>query len=285
MNEPGPETFAGDATTFGRLAMVATIELDRFCDGCGYNLRTQAVRRDPRTQILMCRCPECGRFHPAADHTTVARPWLRRLGAMALAVWIFAIGGGVIGLAIGQGGLTVLALDELGRPRYIISRDLAKRTRMPSLHTMPGSYEYKFALGVCSAGSLALSFVGIGLLTVFCHHWPRSVYVVVAALLPVSVMAVVWVAVWIDKNEPIGWMTQYFFYMTIVQIGGGLLGVIGGRPLARLLAVVFLPPRSRQVLAFLWLIDGKTPPGVATDPRASAAKPVSASDEASAPPG
>ena len=39
---------------------IASVELDRFCVGCGYNLRTLAVFADPRTEIPIVRCTECG---------------------------------------------------------------------------------------------------------------------------------------------------------------------------------------------------------------------------------
>lgn len=37
-------------------------------------------------------------------------------------------------------------------------------------------------------------------------------------------------------------------------------GLLVGRPLARLALSIFIPPKARQVFAFLWLCDGKTPP-------------------------
>ena len=56
---------------FYDLPRLLHFEVDRFCEGCGYNLRGQVVRREPGTKILLARCPECGCFHPAADAGTV----------------------------------------------------------------------------------------------------------------------------------------------------------------------------------------------------------------------
>lgn len=68
---------------------LACVESDRFCAGCGYNLRTLPVHRDYRTKILLVRCTECGQYQPANDLATVTRPWLHRLSAFFLVLWIF----------------------------------------------------------------------------------------------------------------------------------------------------------------------------------------------------
>ena len=71
---------AGDVP-FERLPVIAHIETDRFCQRCSYNMRTQAVRRDPRTELLLARCPECGRFDSVRDHVTATKAWVQRLAA------------------------------------------------------------------------------------------------------------------------------------------------------------------------------------------------------------
>jgi hypothetical protein len=40
-----------------------------------------------------------------------------------------------------------------------------------------------------------------------------------------------------------------------------LIGILLGRPLARQIARTIIPPKPRQVLAFLWIVDGKKFPG------------------------
>ncbi len=64
------------------------LETDLFCFGCGYNLHGQVVTHDERLGFLICRCPECGRFHPAAMGVSASRPWLMRLGVSLIASWI-----------------------------------------------------------------------------------------------------------------------------------------------------------------------------------------------------
>jgi hypothetical protein len=54
---------------------------------------------------------------------------------------------------------------------------------------------------------------------------------------------------------------------TAVQSLGVVLGIFLGRPIARTLVRMLIPPKPRQALTFLWTIDGKTPSinsGIAT---------------------
>ena len=74
MRDPNEATIESQSEHPGtRAAPVACIDLDRFCEGCAYNLRTLPVYRDERTGIPVVRCPECGRFQSANDASTVAR--------------------------------------------------------------------------------------------------------------------------------------------------------------------------------------------------------------------
>ena len=52
---------------------------------------------------------------------------------------------------------------------------------------------------------------------------------------------------------------DYMAAHTLLCMLGGMLGVIFGRPMARLIASICLPARVRSLLAYLWLVDGKQP--------------------------
>jgi len=52
--------------------VIGHVQTDTFCEGCGYNLHTQAVVREARLGILICRCPECGAACKAADPAGVS---------------------------------------------------------------------------------------------------------------------------------------------------------------------------------------------------------------------
>jgi hypothetical protein len=111
MSAEQAEPTVDGALRFEDLAPVAFVEIDRYCEACGYNLRTQAVRRDPRTQVLLTRCPECGRHHPAADGTTAARAWVRRFSPLLLCGWVLLVLGGVVGVFSAACGISY---DQLG---------------------------------------------------------------------------------------------------------------------------------------------------------------------------
>ncbi len=251
---------AGPIDAFDAWPLIASVELDRFCDRCGYNLRTQAVRRDPRTEVLLCRCPECGRFQAAADAATTSRAWLQRLATLALAWWIGLIGSLALGIALGQGGITVFTLDALTTYR---------RVPMP-LPGNPQAFQYILQRQSCSEWkvlyafsggiSLLLGFVAGAGLVVALHHWRRWGYAATAIGVPVLVAAVVALIWWGHAPHLLRWAFWYMAAHTLLCMLGGLVGTGTGRPLARLIVRTCLPPRLRPVLAFLWLVDGKAPP-------------------------
>src|SRR5687767_12375287 len=64
---------------------------DLTCEGCGYNLYSQAIARDERLGIPVCRCPECGRFNVPGKATDAGRAWLRRLGVALLVLYVLTV--------------------------------------------------------------------------------------------------------------------------------------------------------------------------------------------------
>src|SRR5690348_18374707 len=93
--------------------VVSHLQTDTFCAGCGYNLNTQAVLRDARLDLLICRCPECGRFTAAGQGTSAARVWLNRFGILLLMVWLLFLFV-VFGLgSLALGGLSYGSLMSL----------------------------------------------------------------------------------------------------------------------------------------------------------------------------
>lgn len=260
------------ATTPSPLPVIARLETDRFCDGCGYNLYTQAVHRDPRTQLLLCRCPECGRVHSVRDHATIGRVWLHRLGTLGLFAWILALLAVEFGLAMAQLGVTVGTLEELttfGQTgvRIITSTQPGVVTIVgPSSNTVwrreareEVDYYAPF-LALMSGLAFTIGFLSATLLVVAAHHWRRWIYLLPVLLMPLAVGLLVWYLWGTDHPHLRAWSSRYVVWNGVANILGGVVGVYFGRPLARLLVTVLLPPRPRQVLAFLWRADGKSPP-------------------------
>lgn len=248
---------------FGAMAQVTTVEADRYCEGCGYNLRTQIVRRDSRTQVLLCRCPECGRYHSVSDSVSVGRVWLSRVSTLALALWIVLLISVLSGWAFGLFGMSAVTIEELGRPWRMGS----SRMSDIGLYACPESQLYWEWVAPTAAASVALGLVGGIILVVVFPHWRRSWYATTAVVVPLLVGVAVWAVVASDQpqrgwNRPAmsTWAYPYVCAQMLLQMLGSLIGVGLGRSLARLTIRILLPPRLRPPLAFLWLADGLPPP-------------------------
>ena len=83
----GPQD-ADESPPLSPMQRRGVIEVDTFCTGCHYNLHGQAVTVDDRLGIPVCRCPECGRFHPAGVGVTASGVWVRRLATVLLFNWV-----------------------------------------------------------------------------------------------------------------------------------------------------------------------------------------------------
>jgi len=269
---------------FDQQPITAMIETDRFCEKCGYNLRTQPTRREPRTEILLCRCPECGRFQPARDGATAGRVWLQRLGTLALLSWIIFLLALCFGLGMAQLGLTVGTLEELSYvdwnagPVTITTQPVAlgniqitrngvttvyptsgQRSAYRRIVRKPQEYDNWFR-ALMHTLSFLTGFLLLLLLTVALHHWRKWAYLIPATLIPVLVAAGMYYAWKIEYPYLIDWALRKITSLGAVNLAGGLTGIVFGRPFARLTCSLLLPPRIRQVMAFLWLTDGKHPP-------------------------
>jgi hypothetical protein len=282
------------------LARHTQLETDLFCEHCGYNLHGQPVNRDERLGILVCRCPECGRFHPAGHRTTATSVWLSRFAAALLGFWTLIVIAVVVLAAILFGAITYMHLDMFTEGVQVAGpneREVEYR-QMPASgpggssnwgpvykdtgETAPEPIEYRVrlrkfdpnprqrrspyreiieALVMIHLFSVATGFVAGVLAAVFLWHWQRRRYVYLMLLPLVSALFVIgtiltqdyWV--WIQR-----WGIERTLYYGSVQAAAVFLGVLAGRPIARTLVRMFIPPRPRQHLNFLWHIDGKTPP-------------------------
>jgi hypothetical protein len=254
------EFTATEGLDFAALPPVACVETDRFCDHCGYNLRTQAVRRDPRTEILLCRCPECGRFHPAGVTTTAGRVWLQRLTTLLLAFGILLIISTAIGIVLSQGAITCFTLDELTYTERAPRPAAGTGSYTYVLQPKPTYREREILYGVSGFTSLGLGLLASLATVVVLPHWPRRAYTAVAVAWPIAVALVVSYIWRLMAPHLTAWGASYIWAHALICMLGGVVGVMIGRPLARLVVRICLPPRVRPVLSFLWLADGCEPP-------------------------
>ena len=271
------------AVDLDQIPPIAYIETDRFCDHCGYNLRTQAVRRDERTKLLLCRCPECGRLLAAQDGPTAGRIWLQRLGTLALFFWIMFILSAIFGLGAAQVGLSIGTLEELttyqasSSPQAATSQPAATQRVIYSqgsttiIQTLGSSsnvtrvprqdYEGEILFrALVHASSFVLGYVLLLLLVVVCHHWRKWTFLLPAVAIP-GILTYIGFLVWtFDYPELADWSLRILLGLNAAFLAGCLAGIVSGRPVTRTMVRLLLPPRLRQVLAFLWLADAKTLP-------------------------
>ncbi|HEX8523323.1 MAG TPA: hypothetical protein VF669_13790 [Tepidisphaeraceae bacterium] len=266
----------------------AQLETDCFCTHCGYNLHGQPVERDERLGILICRCPECGRHHPAGHQTAATNIWLTRLATALLSFWVILVLGvvvlaavlfGVIGFLHTDIYLQSSMVDAAGRmieyrqigntstygPVYVDTGETAPSSplyravrRNRNTKTVMEAWEPIIFVNLFSIG------VGIAaglLLVVFVWHWRKRRYYLMALLPFASAGFTIATLFGNDYYDWVrGWMIQRMAYHAAVQSATFAFGVLIGRPVGRTLLRMFVPPRPRQVFNFLWRVDGKVPP-------------------------
>ena len=246
---------------------VGQVQTDTFCEGCGYNLLTQAVMRDDRLGILVCRCPECGRYAAAGRTTSADRVWLNRLGAVTLVGWVFFL-------------LTLFSLLALfiGMLTYGQTAEATELAPLNPMNQMVQRYVYAYKVRdispgdedslsrhrvsqVLILGTAGLLSLGAGMLfsSFFWHvrGWRRGL-----AVLPPLLGAGVAILMWME--DPMtrfirAWGARRMCLCLLFEILAVAIGVLIGRPVARGLLRILVPPRARQHLAFLWITDGKVP--------------------------
>lgn len=252
-----------------RARPVACIDLDRFCTGCGYNLRTLPVHCDARTGIPVVHCTECGQYQPANDASTALRPWLHRVTSVMLVVWMLFVAAVFFHLALGEGALTYATLDELTMPSGYTKRQTNIAGTTYSWTSGSGPLEVKakeeipyynlFITGMLLL-SFATAFAGGMFAVVVFPHWPRAAYAALVLAMPMVVGGIV-VLVWrADAPHLLTWGLSHMAAHGTAQVLGGLAGITLGRPLARLTVRIVLPPSVRPRLAYLWLADKKPCP-------------------------
>jgi hypothetical protein len=257
--------------------VIGQVQTDTFCEGCGYNLHTQAVVRDQRLGILVSRCPECGRFAASGRTTSASSVWLNRFGTILLVVWVVFL--------LGLFSLCSLFLGMVayGHPSILTTYEAAPYVRVRLNTSMPtaiqqASYPYRYVRIprqtnsgnaesdhrelqgrlILASIAAALALITGGLFSILlwhCKGWGR-----LFALLPPILGCIGAALAWISDPTTIlirEWgIVQIGLYL-LIEIPGVAIGAWIGRPIARLLLKILVPPKARQHLAFLWIVDGK----------------------------
>lgn len=242
----------GSTLDFQSLPVISRVEGDRFCDGCGYNLNKQAIRREPATGVPLCRCPECGMFHAAGDMSTAGRLWLYRAGRILLVVWVFVAWSAAVAVMMTQIMLTIGVLDVL-RPMLI--------STTPEQH--PLAAKWPQLVGFACVLSAILGMGTITACAMVFTHWKTWSYGVAALIWPVVSAILLWFHLsFVARTPQASLMAIYTMGLIpiVAYFGGGLIGVFVGRRTARLTVRWLIPPVLWGVFSYLWTADGLTPP-------------------------
>lgn len=204
------------------------------------------------------------RFADARNAADFIRPAL-------VVAWVVVVLAFCLLAASGFGGLAAANVEA-----FIWSRDIAPASQPRNVVVGQSRWVYTTeppagtdkgdvpGLGTETAiclGSGAVRFVGGVLLVSFLWHWPRRRYL--AGLLLPMIAAGFLIIVYCrdpDYENIRGWCVRCVLIQTAIQCGGIWLGVLLGRRIARTIVRVIIPAKPRQVLAFLWQVDGKQPP-------------------------
>lgn len=267
----------------------AQLETDCFCD-CGYNLHGQVVTRDERLGFFICRCPECGQFHPAGAGTSASKVWLNRLGTVALVYWVmfvlafFGFGGFLLGVMqaiyVETGTEWVQTTDDGRRIEYrsvapggsgwyiVGSDELIDTTKsgITSGRVQGPVLDWNAERDELTVLVLVTLLIAIPMGLFFpaaLWHLRRRHHLWLLLLPPAATLIVagIW---WVDDGSEMGtWSLKRAALMAAFQMVVLYVATWFGRPVARAVVWLIVPPKPRRHLAFLWEVDGKTPPALA----------------------
>ncbi len=277
-----------------------TIQSDQFCR-CGYNLYGQTVTFDERLGFPVVRCPECGNWHPAGHGSTALRPWLARLAVLALALWValllaagLAIAGALVGFqfAFLEVGLSHGYVDlNTGRPIesqfiggtwewvYLDTGAVAnlagpnlrfEMIALPQDHPLrstssPQDDAQRWRIRAFLLGFVAVLGIVAGAIQSGVMWHMRGLRSFVAPVVVLGLAAAIfWLAIAANAvyyQLALGEAVSASLAVLGLAALAWLVGMTFGRPVLRVVVTGLVPPRPRQMLAFLWLADGKPAPG------------------------
>lgn len=233
----------------------SAIQMDLFCT-CGYNLCAQVVQIDERLQIPVCRCPECGRWHAlGTTMKAVTSPWMAHAGTLgallyiALVFWLMSMA------ALGLGFLQFGFLEILHEADRMLQVNY--QYRIPDAEAAFLRWGGPLLAVLCAIGGAIFMTMATGLF----WHWPRRAYWYALVLAPLAAVAVYFIGV--EEHERSVLVPNALDRLAIcatAQLAGMAVGILIGRKIVRGILRMFLAGRFLQGLAFLWLVDGKTPP-------------------------
>lgn len=237
--------------------VVAQVEGDRFCVGCGYNLRQQPVRIEPETESAMIRCPECGRFASAHESVAASHRWLHRMAGPAVVVWGLGLLAGLFAAGF------ALFLDLIIMYDTLLNYDY-NASSYRQIFAAPATTDEWLGYGIMVAVAGGLGLL-VGLAVAVClPHWNRIASLASAVIWPAAAYACFYGIMRVDPGSvaqgDVDALLIWMVPVIVAAIGCGIAMACVGRVVGRALVRVLLPGKLRTPMGYLWLVDGKTPP-------------------------
>lgn len=274
---------------------------DRPCVGCGFNLRGQAIARESHYGLALARCPECGRADALMELPRLAR-WQGRVALLLTGAWLGAMLLGLLvtfGLMSNATYRIRMRLADPFNVRIIDAYKAADPANAQSLYYgedayLPSNWQSLIDIEAMAKELpdpllemrakallevlLSMTYlVPLGMCWGVALGWRRRGQVVAAMVVMTVVGIAMYYAMYVANSGPNrvrfgGWssdaaMAQLgprLFIPCVLVVGVSLVvGAWFGKPVARLLVLLLIPPAARAPLSFLWYIDGKPLPSVA----------------------
>ena len=227
------------------MSAIATVRGDPFCR-CGFNLHGRPVVRDGRTDLPLAECPECGAFHAAGAADTAVTQWAARFYAVLVLLWVALLVALAFAAAGLQAGLNLVAAEDATSVQLMNADDFV-------------FWRIAFLLLPLALGSFLGAFQSVSMW----HRRGPSQLVPVLFILAVggfiTELALQDSYGYRNGDDPLIAHLNAAGVSVITLIGWAVMLRLG-RPLARAMASVAVPPKPRRALAFLWTADGKSPP-------------------------
>ena len=282
------------APVVGEESRIGELVGDRPCAKCHFNLAGQTIVRERYYGMLMVRCPECGTPAALQEYPLLGR-WADRLGFVLAGLWLLVVIG-LVGLsALAVWGTSETMVRQMTGPYTMFCQkvwtDYTTGSGPPNPYANYQQYQQwwegldKKKLFVDAGGwggavawstlwfvfDILLLMGGLGAVMAVAMPHLRWKGRVALALLVGALAGVFW---WMSETmmrNPYSyyggaWEAWRALFPVLGPLAGGiglaclLVGLCVGRPLARGLVVLLLPPRLRGPLAFLWRADGKPMP-------------------------
>ena len=284
-------------TRSGAEPRIGELSGDRLCAACCFNLSGQTIVREKHYGLLIVRCPECGTPAALQEYPLLGR-WATRLGYVAAAGWLLGMMLLVFISALVMWRTSESLAERMAAPyatyqAKVWSEHMAAQGGTPNYQTAQTWWQgldKKKLFQEAGGWTSAIAWTGLWTsLNTLMTVGPMGVVLAVATpharrkgrlgiLLVVSGLAGVFWLMSVGAVTGFGANAYFYYYgygatgashelwivLGSLSVGTGVLslaiGLWMGRSLARGLVRLFLPPRLRGPLAFLWMADGKRIP-------------------------